>query len=180
MYNTNNLNEASLSRVYKHFTDPETTVVILTGFRDGVDIDTNKRRNVNIGSNLKNAGFGYFYVDGYWTENKGTPEEVKVSEDSIFAITTNPNKSRNLINLAHELANKYNQDAILVKEPLEAYFLNKNGSKTSLGSKIHPGKIGEFYTQLRNKKKANTFVFEAEREAIGYMKSFRDFILENN
>lgn len=174
------LNEASLSRVYKHFTDTETTVVILTGFRDDVDLKTNKQRNVKIGSELKKAGFGYFYVDGYWTENKGTPEEVKVSEDSVFALNTNPDKSKDLIKLAHELANSYNQDAILVKEPKEAYLLYKNGSKEVLGGNIKPGKIGEFYTQLRNKKKSNTFVFEAERDAKGFLGSFADFIKEKN
>ena len=35
-----NINETSLSRIQKHFTDSNTTVVIFTAFRDGVDKKT--------------------------------------------------------------------------------------------------------------------------------------------
>jgi len=170
------LQEASLSRVWQHFNDKNTTAVILTGFRGDKSYEENVRRNKKIAAELRNAGFGYFFVDGYWIENQGTPEEIKVKEDSIFAVTKDPNKSKELIELAHSLANKYNQDAILVKEKTDVYLLNKDGSKDNLSGSLKPGKMGDFYTQLRNNKKANAFVFESERDALGYFGSFKEYL----
>ena len=163
MINTK-LNEASLSRVWKHFNDKDTTVVIFTAFRDEVKYEDNIKNNKSFAAKLKNAKFGYFYVEGYFPENEGTPDEVSVKEDSIFAIA-NGNKGQNLIKLAHKLANSTNpaQDSILVKEASgELYFLLENGSKEKLKGKLSPGKLGKYYTKLRNKKASNTFVFENE------------------
>ncbi len=156
------VDEASLSRVWKHF-NSDNTIVILTAFRGDKDLKTNKSNNVTVASSLKNAGYGYFFVDGYWIENKGSKDETKVSEDSIFAISTTPNDSA-LIKKSHELANKYNQDAIFVKTKEEVYLLFKDGSKEVLKGGLKPGKLGDFYTKLRNNKKSNTFVFESERD----------------
>ena len=175
------INEASLSRVWKHFNDPNTTIVILTGFRAEKTLEENERANRFIASKLRNAGFGFFYVDGYWIENEGTPEEIKVKEDSIFAICKDPNKSKNLIDLAHQLANKYNQDAIFVKSPAKGvYLLFKNGKEEKLDSEMKPGKLGSMYTKLRNNKKANTFIFETERDGNSFMKMFKEKLIKEN
>ena len=170
------INEASLSRVWKHFNDKDTTVVILTGFRGDKEYKENVQRNKAIAGTLKNAGFGYFFVDGYWIENQGTEDEIKVSEDSIFAVTNDINKSEELVKIAHEQGNKYNQDAIFVKTPEETYLYYQNGSKEKLSGGLKPGKLGDFYTQLRTNKKANTFVFESERDGLGFFGSFREYI----
>ena len=165
------ISEASLSRVWKHFSDEDTTVVILTGFRGDLEYKKNVQRNKIIAAKLKKAGFGYFYVVGFWIENQGTEDEVKVSEDSIFAISTDPKTSNKLINLAHKLGNEYNQDAIFTKTPEGAFLLFQNGNKTKLIGGLKPGKLGDFYTQLRTNKKSNTFVFENERDGKGYFTS---------
>ncbi len=104
---------------------------------------------------------------------------MKVSEDSIFVVTKDPKKSKELIELSYKLANKNNQGAIFVKEPDSVYLLNKDGSKYELTGGLKPGKMGEFYTQLRNNKKANTFVFESERDALGYFGSFRNYLMSS-
>lgn len=173
-----NINEASLSRVWKHFNDKDTTLVIFTAFRDGVKYEDNVRKNKEFAAKLKNAKFGYFYVDGYFPENEGTPEEVQVSEDSIFAISSK-NQSQNLIDLAHKLANSENQDSIIVKDARinKVYFLDKNGKKNILGDTLRIGELGKYYTKLRTNKKANTFVFEGERDGLGFFGSFREYIL---
>jgi len=163
------INEVKLGRVLQHF-NSEKTVVILTGFRGENTREENLKRNKTIGGKLKNAGFGYFYVDGYWIENKGTPNEIKVSEDSIFTISE-PNTSKNLIELAHKLANEYDQDAIFVKSEEGVYLLYKNGEKEILDSKFKPNKIGDFYTQLRGKGKNSTFLFENYRTPDGFFAS---------
>lgn len=169
-----NINEASLSRVWKHFNDEDTTIVIFTAFRDGVKYEDNIRKNKKFAAELKNSKFGYFYVDGYFPENEGTDDEVQVKEDSIFAIASN-NQGDNLIKLAHKLANSANQDSIIVKDKSGIYFLDKNGNKDKLNGKLKPGSLGKYYTKLRNKKVSNTFVFESERVDNGFFKSFREY-----
>ncbi len=175
----NNLNEASLSRVWKHFKDTDTTVVIFTAFRDENTYDENVQKNKKFAAELKNHKFGYFYVDGYFPENEGTDDEVQVKEDSIFAIAKGT-KGKDLIKLAHKLANSANQDSIIVKESTgEIYFLDKRGKKDTLNGDLKPGKLGKYYTKLRNKKTSNTFVFESERDGKGYFESFREFLSKN-
>ena len=163
------LNEVKLGRVLQHFKSDK-TVVILTGFRGDKSEKENERRNKAIAAEFRKAGYGYFYVDGYWIENKGTPEEVKVSEDSIF-VTADPKYSDALIGLAHAQANKYDQDAIFVKSEEGVYLLYAGGKKEKLDSAFKPNKIGDFYTQLRGKGKASTFVFESERDGKGFFAS---------
>lgn len=172
-----NINESSLSRVWKHFNDKDTTVVIFTAFRDGIKYEDNKAKNKKFAAELKNNKFGYFYVDGYFPENAGTEDEVEVKEDSIFAISSG-NKGQDLINLCHKLANSANQDSIIVKDAKtgKIYFLDQKGNKDYLDGNLKPGALGMYYTKLRNKKMTNTFVFEKEVEGTGYFKSFRDFI----
>lgn len=165
-----NINEASLSRVWKHF-DSDNTVVIFTAFRGDSKPSENIANNKNVAKELKKNNFGYFFVDGFWTENKGEEDEAKVSEDSIFAIAKEENSNK-LIELAHKQANKYNQDAIFVKTKDETYLLYKDGKKEKLSGELKPNKIGEFYTKLRNNKKANTFVFESAKTRYGYFGNY--------
>lgn len=164
------INESSLSRVWKHFNSNK-TVVILTAFRGDNDMSKNISDNKSIASEFKKDKFGYFFVDGFWIENKGESDEKKVSEDSIFAIADKEN-SEKLIKLAHSLANKYKQDAIFVKTKDETYLLFKNGSKEKLSGGFQPNKIGDFYTKLRNNKKSNTFIFEGARENYGFFGNY--------
>jgi len=175
-----NIQEASLSRVYKHFTEDNTTVVIFTAFRDGVSYKQSVQKNRKFAANLKNAGFGYFFVDGYFPENEGTDDEVQVKEDSIFAIANGPNESKKLIDLCHKLANSENQDSIIVKELDKGiYFLDKSGKKDSeyLGKqKVSFKEVGKFYTKLRNKKTSNLFVFEGTHTRPGFIQSFREYL----
>ena len=178
----NDINEVKLGRVWQHFKS-DRTVVILTGFRGDKSQKENEQRNKKIAGLIRKAGFGFFYVDGYWVENKGTEDEIKVSEDSIFAIAE-PTRSTELIELAHKIANDYDQDAIFVDEKKgslenktfvktseEVYLYYSNGKKEKLDSHFKPDKIGDFYTQLRGKGRNHTFVFEGERQSKGYFAS---------
>jgi hypothetical protein len=171
-----NLTEASLSRVWKHFNNPDHSVAILTAFRGRHDYEPelsarevyhkNVERNKQLASELKRLGYGYFFVDGHWIENQGTDHELAVKEDSIFVIGSNKNSA--FAQDIHKLGNMFNQDAVLVKDKDGTRLISKDGSEYSLGE-IHPGQMGDMYTRLRNNKKSNTFVFESEREELGWI-----------
>ena len=166
----NTINETSLSRVWQHFKN-DNTVVIMTAFRGDKTYQENLTNNKKVANIFKSNKFGYFFVDGYWIENKGENDEMKVSEDSIFVITE-PSRSDELIDLAFKEAKRYNQDAIFVKTKDDVYLYFKDGSKSKLTGGLQPGKVGDFYTQLRNNKESNTFVFESARENYGFFGNY--------
>jgi len=160
------LTEASLSRVYGHFSDDKKQVAILTAFRGEFDREENISRNRELAAKIRQLGYGFFFVDGYWIENEGTAEEQHVSEDSIFVIA--PASKKDFVSQIHELGNEYNQDAVLVKNNSGVQLIYKDGSIESLGD-IKPGKLAQAYTRLRNNKQSNTFVFEGERDDVGFV-----------
>lgn len=160
------INESSLSRVWQHFDNPNRAVGILTAFRGEYTHEQNVARNKSLAASIRQLGYGFFYVDGYWVENQGTPEEVAVSEDSIFVVgnATDPNFASNL----HQLGNQADQDAVLVKDSKGTRLIYKDGAEKPLGN-LSPGSLGQAYTKLRNNKSTNTFVFKEERDDIGFI-----------
>ena len=160
------INESSLSRVWQHFDNPDRAVGILTAFRGEHTRDENLSRNKSLAASIRKLGYGFFYVDGYWVENQGTPEEVAVAEDSIFVVGRADDLAfaENL----HRLGNQYNQDAVLVKDANGTRLIFKDGTEQALGN-LSPGGLGQAYTKLRNNKASNTFVFKEERDDLGFI-----------
>ena len=166
-YEMNKLTESSLSRVWQHFADNRKSCALLTAFRGEYDYETNTRRNHELAAKIRKLGYGFIFVDGFWVENAGTANEIHVSEDSLFA-----NASANDASFAgkmHSLANEYNQDAVLVKDSSSTRLIFSDENTQVLG-RMQPGKMGALYTKLRNNKKANTFVFESERDDSSFLK----------
>ena len=160
------LTETSLSRVWQHFNNPDKNVAILTAFRGEYDHDENVARNRTLAAQIRQLGYGFFFVDGYWIENQGTPEEQHVSEDSIFVIA--PASKADFAEQMHKLGNAYNQDAVLVKDTDGVRLIFKDGGEQELGN-LQPGKLAQAYTKLRSNKRSNTFVFESERDDLGWL-----------
>jgi hypothetical protein len=159
-----NLLEASLTRVWQHYEDKNRVFAILTAFRGEYDFDENKARNSALASDIRNLGYGFFYLDGYWIENEGTDNERRVKEDSLFVSTQNTKDfAKNILSLGK----KYNQEAVVVKDEEGARLLFSNGDTMNLGD-LKPGKMGDIYSQLRGKGN-RTFIFESERDDLGWI-----------
>jgi len=160
--------EASLSRVWQH-AQSDRPIALLTAFRGEYDREENVRRNKQLAATIRKLGYGFFFVDGYWIENQGTPEEVHVAEDSLFVIApegTDEKFRQQMI----ELGTSYNQDGVLIKDNKGAKVYDKSGDEMFDVGTLSPGKAGEIYTKLRNNKKSNTFVFEGERDDEGFIR----------
>jgi len=160
--------EASLSRVWQH-AQSDRPIALLTAFRGEYDREENVRRNKQLAATIRKLGYGFFFVDGYWIENQGTPEEVHVAEDSLFVIApegTDEKFRQQMI----ELGASYNQDGVLIKDNKGAKVYDKSGDEMFDVGTLSPGKAGEIYTKLRNNKKSNTFVFEGERDDEGFIR----------
>jgi len=119
-------------------------------------------------------------VNGYWIESENTEGEKRVIEDSIFVNTNIPSKYTQLVDLAHKLANKHDQDSILVKTPKETKLINKDGSEEVKNGKLQAGELGDFYTKLRHKNKTSTFIFESERLDGSNMTRFSEYVKQQN
>ena len=160
-----NLNETKLSRVWKLFNDDQYSVALLTAFRGEHNYERNVQRNKALAGELRNAGFGITFVEGHWVENQGTEDEQNVIEDSI--LVSGPKVQVDFVKIIHQLGNKYDQEAVLVKDMNGARLVFKDGSTQDLGA-IQVGKLGQMYTKLRTNKAAATFVFESERDDLGW------------
>lgn len=161
------LSEASLSRVWQH-AESDRPIAIITAFRGEFDRDENVRRNKELAATIRKMGYGYFFVDGYWIENEGTPQEVHVAEDSIFVVAPVDSDSKFRSQMT-ELASKYDQDGVLIKDKEGAKVYTGSGDVMFDVGTLSPGKAGEIYTRLRNNKKSNTFVFENERDDLSWL-----------
>lgn len=160
------ISESSLSRVWQH-AQSDKPFAILTAFRGEYTEEENRRRNEQLAAQIKRAGFGYFFLDGYWIENEGTPEEVHVSEDSIFAIG-NPQNQNKFAQLIKNMGKQFQQEAVVIKSNDETIVYDLNTGDQQVLNNLSAGALGSVYSKLRNNKKSNTFVFESERDSHGY------------
>jgi hypothetical protein len=160
------LNEVKLARVWQYFTDDNRVAAIITAFRGEHDFETNMKRNASLAGELRNLGYGIVFVDGYWIENSGTPEEVHVAEKSILVSASIKNTQEFAKNI-HNLGNKYSQEAVVVKDDKGTRLVFKDGSTDELGD-IKPGQMSDIYTRLHTNKKASTFIFEGEHDDLGW------------
>jgi len=164
------LTEVKLSRVYQYFTD-DMPVGIITAFRGEHTLEENTRRNKQLASTLRSAGFGYTWVDGAWVENEGTPEESHVSEVSILVSGEN-GTDKKLFSTLKQSAQKYNQDAFVFKgtgSDGKIGIYDKSGKLEMSFDRARLDSIGEIYTKLRSGSHSDrAFVFEGERDPVGY------------
>lgn len=160
------LTESSLSRVWQHAENREQSFAILTAFRAEFDLEDNVRRNLSLAAQLRTLGYGYFYLDGFSVENQGKENEIRVREDSIFAVgPTGKDKYKKFEADIANLSKKYEQDWFLMKPVGD----NKAYGHTSKGvvalGQFKPNEIAVAYSQLRG---GQTFVFEGARSGISW------------
>jgi hypothetical protein len=170
------LRESSLSMIWQH-SNSEIPIGIITAFRNEHTEKQNIQRNKELAAKVKIAGYGYFYIDGYWIENQGTDKEVHVSEKSIFIIGNEKDNGK-LKGLLKKWMKEYNQDAAILKDENSDDFelINNDGSMIKIG-KFSPYKIAQAYSKL---KKDRTFVFESFEYDSNWLGKFSDWVTSAN
>lgn len=156
------INEASLSRVWQHM-NSDRPVGLLTAFRSENTRDENLRLNKMLAADIRKLGYGYFFVDGHWIENEGTPQEILVDEDTLFVIG-DPKNDQAIVKQLTTLAKKYKQEGVLIKNSAGSRVYDANGNIIVSFKEFKPGGMADIYTSIRKNKKSNTFVFESERD----------------
>lgn len=159
------LTETNLSRVWDHVNSNK-TLAIMTAHRNEYTKQENKVRNKELANLVREAGYGFFWLNGYWIENQGKDNEVKVVEQSLFIIG-NENDDKKLFALIQKWIKKYNQDAAVVKKSQDknAFLIFQDGEMKPIG-RLAPGKVAQAYSKLKN---GRTFVFESAYTQGGLM-----------
>ncbi len=167
------ITETTLSRVFKHF-ESDLPVTIITAFRGDYNYEENVKRNKQLASKIRKAGYGYVFVDGHWVEKNGNNSD-DTSEDSILVIG-NEDDNGKLKGLVKKWIKEYDQDAAVFKDEntKNVSLMYQNGSLEDLGT-FKPNKIAQAYTKLRGRAGA-TFVFESA----SYTKNWIGKLAENN
>lgn len=105
------ITEAKLSRILKHIDDDE--ICFISACRSENSKKENLAYTKELGTDIRSLGYSYITVIGGFTENKGLPTEIDVTEASFFVIN-NGNKD-NFVKDMLWLCNKYKQESILLK-----------------------------------------------------------------
>lgn len=127
------LQESSLSRIWQHIVNPETSFAVISAYRGIYSEEENLKRHNDLKQVIKSLGFGFIEQrSGYSYKNPESGEEVPVDEKSFFI----PNID---FTSAIKLGRKFEQESILYKDSekgfglymcdngkLEMLFKNKN------------------------------------------------------
>lgn len=156
------LHESSIGRIYQH--SKESTIGILSAERRDNKPEVNRAHTAQLENLIRSNGFGFIHLKGYWIENQGKPNEVKVVENS-FLIISNKNDNGKLKGFMKSAGSKFNQEAVIYKEAgKNAIIIGTTangypglGKEENIGD-LKPNKIGPMYSKMRNHK---TFVFES-------------------
>lgn len=159
------LNESSLSRVWQH-AQGDKPFAIITAFRGNLTREESEALNRSLAAEVRNYGYGFFYLDGYWVENQGQPNEEQVVEDSLFVIG-NPKSEKAFVDRLVELAAKYDQEAVLIKASNGINVYDSDGNVLEKLNKLSPGKLGTMYSRMR--KDGRPFIFEKEADDVGWI-----------
>lgn len=98
--------------------------------------------------------YGYIQLKGFYTEYKGTPQEINAEENSFFIM--NNIKSISSAEFKYnmlQLASKYNQECIILgtKDPKEIVLITPNGEKLVSFSKITTKDLDLLYSRIRHR-----------------------------
>lgn len=167
------LDEASLSRLYRHTLDRN--IGIITAFRGRYPVSENKARNARLQSEIRAAGFGFYRVDGHYIEGYGSEVSKDVKEQAFLVIGDKGDDRGRLKGFLKKAGARYNQDSVLFK-PFEgnAVLIGTQGKDEDGNAVEFPGmgkefSVGEFkpmkVSQFYSRMKGKPFVFESYQEA---------------
>lgn len=171
------LTESSLSRIYSYVKEKR-SFGALTAYRDAGNPkmrDVNIKNNQKLAAMIKNAGYGFFKVEGHYTEkDPETGKDRPVTEHSFVVVSQEIGTDSTLKSLLIKWGKTFDQDSILFKdgESENAILIGTNntgypgiGVEVSMG-KWKPNKLGEYYSKMKGNK---TFAFECINQPTWHM-----------
>lgn len=159
--------ESNWGRITQHIDDG---CMMISACRGDKSEAENKKRTDTLAKDLREYKLGYIRILGGYIENKGTPDEVEVTEESFFVPKPKDMSDEDFFNTAIKLCKRYDQDSVLISLPEYTdfgYYDKKGNFDFSPGEKFiaNDKQIGQYFSALvkggrRNKK----FAFQDEAE----------------
>ena len=157
-------NEDSLSRIWQH---GQEGFILVSAFRGENSLEENIKRHDKLKDIVRKRLGGFSVLDGVWIENRGKPDEKRVSELSLFIPYIQKMSPDEFVDFAEELRTKFepNQDAVVVRDPSKEFphlmVIKKDGSVEIKKGIFLPDQVAEAYSRFKTGNHAGrTFVFE--------------------
>lgn len=156
--NANELNEASLNRVWKHSTDPNKGMIIIASDRASYDDKTRLAKQKELEKDIRNfknssgKEVGFNKVKGGFIENLGTEDEVTVEETS-YIVFFDKEYEDEFFEYFVKLCKKYDQDSFLFVVGGDAKYINKQGGVEFKLGAFAPKQLDVYFTKLKNGRK---------------------------
>lgn len=172
------LEEASMSRFWKHFTDEGDCIAIVSaerGERDGLTFFQNKNLNKKNTRSLRKFvnihGYGFNKTKGGYVEvrSDGSSNEITEESTAIYAHCKDEQEEKTFKNFIIALGKKYEQECVffvgLNKHAKWIFTTSPNFSGLPVGAEMdcgnfHATQIGDYFTKIGKKK--CSFVVEAQ------------------
>jgi hypothetical protein len=160
---TQSISEAashSLARVHQHTQNRE--IGIITAHRGNLSPSENHKRNHALKGDIHKAGYGHIPIRGSYIENKGTPDEKKVSEHSFMVIGHHAGKNTGMKKFLVKHGKKYDQEAVVHKphDSPKAHLHTTSGEHDGQSSELgtfHANKASDYHSAIKGKHKSFTF-----------------------
>lgn len=151
--------ESNWGRITQHIDDG---CMMISACRGDKSEAENTKRTDNLAKDLREYKLGYIRILGGYIENKDTPDEVEVTEESFFVPKPKDMYDEEFFDIAIKLCKRYDQDSVLISLPdytKFGYYDKKGNFDFSPGEKFiaNDKQIGQYFSALvkgarRNKK----------------------------
>lgn len=175
------LQEKSVSRLYKEMSKP---FAIISAFRHENKFRDNRARNRSLASDIHHfLDVGGLSLVGHWRESPDVnidwrevpfSDLIDVKEDSYMVSKPDDISFEEFKDVITLLTKKYQQDASIISDGEDIYFLDKNGSMDQFAKNIHFNKDAQAYSTVKGKSQSFTFTEKQRSSKMG----LRDIIRE--
>lgn len=163
--------ESRLTRVWQMAKRPDEVFAIISAFRHENTPEVNQQQTEDLKSDIRNAGFGYWPVEGHWIEDLGKADAIPVIEDSFFVSAPNnmEDREQKLWDFTMQAGKDYFQEGVTIKvagdekpykiiDPTTGDVVDYGGGDGPLEfAEFHPDKIAKSLSKLRD---GHTFTFD--------------------
>lgn len=141
--------EIKLSRVWQYW-NTSTPMAIISGMRGEYSPEENVKRNQQLAAKIREAGFGFSYIDGEWDESQPDGSKKRVSEISLL-VAANEKDAERLFDFMKAMAQEFEQDAFVYKgtEANTAKLFDKNGAEQMKFDNMKYDELGYVVSRLR-------------------------------
>lgn len=174
------LQEKSTSRLYRQMRNP---FAIISAFRHEYSHKENHSRNKQLAIDIMNyIDVGGLSLIGHWMESPDTSIDwrevpfknlVDVKEDSYMVPISDNISFDEFKDIIAMLTAKYEQDASIISDGEDIYFLDKNGGMDHFAKNIHFSQDAQAYSTIQGKSQAFTFT-EKKENKMGLRKTIRE------